>query len=319
MAHRPRWIDLRVGLVSTAVLVAVATAILVFGRVGTLHGKTFKLYVTTNVARGVIRGTEVWLDGQKVGLVHSINFRPAGVSANERLVLVLDVMERARGHVRMDSHIQVRSGGTLVGDQVVYLTTGTSNSPEVSAGDTVRAGRQNDTEGMSGDAALAARDFPPILENVKLIAAQLKSAEGTLGAFGLDNGGSALRRVAKKTNRLLEHLSDSTGSVGAFMGAVPDFQRRATLAMARFDSIRALLASDDRSLGRFRRDSTLVRDVQHVRAELLSAQRAASSTQGTVGRLRTDSSLVVGVHAAVASLDSLFADMKQHPLHYIAF
>jgi hypothetical protein len=45
----------------------------------------------------------------------------------------------------------------------------------------------------------------------------------------------------------------------------------------------------------------------------------ASSPDGTVGRLRTDSALTQAVHADLASLDSLMADIKKHPLRYIAF
>ena len=70
--------------------------ILIFGRVGTLHGKKFRLYVTSDAARGLIKGSEVWLDGQRVGLVKSIAFgRPR--RPKERLVLALDVLDFERG------------------------------------------------------------------------------------------------------------------------------------------------------------------------------------------------------------------------------
>jgi hypothetical protein len=89
--------------------------------------------------------------------------------------------------------------------------------------------------------------------------------------------------------------------------------------MSQADSIRALLTSNEHSLGRFRRDSTLKREITRIRDELRDVQRLADSPDGTIGRFRTDSSVVRGVHRSLAALDSLFADIKKHPLRYVAF
>ena len=56
MPRRPSWKELRTGLIALAGLVVVALGILVFARVGALHGRTFRLYARTPNARGVIRG-----------------------------------------------------------------------------------------------------------------------------------------------------------------------------------------------------------------------------------------------------------------------
>jgi ABC-type transporter Mla subunit MlaD len=319
MSHHPRWIDLRTGLVSAAVVLAAAVLVLVFGRVGSLHGKTFRLYATTQAARGVIRGTEVWLDGKKVGLVRSVNFRSPAVSPGERLVLTMDLLDNVRTHVRFDSRVQVRGGGTLIGDQVVYLTSGTARMREVANGDTIHAAEQTDLEVLTSEAALAARDFPPILQNVKLLAAQLRSTEGTLGAFTLGQHTAALDRVEARTDRVLARLSNGNGTFALAMSSQSALRARAELAMAELDSVRALLASNDHSLGRFRRDSTLVRDLRRIHEDLDAARQLADSGRGTAARLQADSALVLGVHRDLIALDSLFADLKQHPLRYIAF
>jgi hypothetical protein len=89
--------------------------------------------------------------------------------------------------------------------------------------------------------------------------------------------------------------------------------------MAEVDSLRALIGSSQHSLGRFRRDSSLVREISRLRAELQEIQQLAASPTGTIGRLRGDSAVVRNIHRDLASLDSLFADIKKHPLRYIAF
>jgi ABC-type transporter Mla subunit MlaD len=319
MAHQTRWKDLSIGLVSAVGIVTVAALILIFGRVGTLHGKTFDLYVTTDAARGVIRGTEVWLDGQRVGLVRDVVFRSPSVPRRERLVLTLSMLAEAQAHIRVDTRAQVRPGATLIGDQVVYIASGTSRERLVADGDTIRSAEQADLEAMSSDFSIASREFPAIIENVKLLTAQLHSAEGTIGAFGL-GGGSEITRLRAKTARLMDRLSDSSSALGLALANGPGLiHERATRAMAQVDSVRALLASDQHSLGRFRRDSTLVRDIAQLRIEMQRIQELANSPDGTIGRLRADSAITRGVHRDLVALDSLFADIKKHPLRYIAF
>jgi hypothetical protein len=221
--------------------------------------------------------------------------------------------------VRFDTRVQVRGGGTLIGDQVVYLTTGSARTPEVANGDTIHAAEQTDLEALSSEAAMAARNFPPILQNVKLLAAQLRSTEGTLGAFTLGQNAAALDRVVARTDRVLASLSNGNGTFARAMSSQSALRARAQLAMAQLDSVRTLLASNDHSLGRFRRDSTLVGDLRRIREALDAARQLADSGRGTMARMHADSALVLGVHRDLVSLDSLFADLKQHPLRYIAF
>jgi phospholipid/cholesterol/gamma-HCH transport system substrate-binding protein len=317
--HRTRWIDLKIGLLAAIVVVAVSLGILVFGRVGSLHGKKFALYVTADAARGVIRGTEVWLEGQRVGTVSGIDFRAPTVPAKDRLVIRLSMLESARPHIRMDTRVQVRAGGSIIGDQVVYMSSGTARKRGVAPGDTIRAYEQSDFESVSSDFAVASKDFPGIIENVKLLSAQLQSVEGTIGAFGADAGGKEMARVHARATRLMSRLSNGRGTIPLALGRSDMLRARAQRAMSQADSIRTLVGSDRHSLGRFRRDSTLSRSVGAVRDELQRVQALASSPDGTVGRLRTDSALTQAVHADLASLDSLMADIKKHPLRYIAF
>jgi hypothetical protein len=318
MAHHSRWQDLRFGIITALVVSIGAILILVFGRVGVLHGKKFTLYVTTDAARGVIRGTEVWLDGQWVGVVKDVTFRPPSVSPNDRLVLVLQVLEDARPHIRQDTRVQIRGGTSIIGDQVVSLSSGTAKTRGVTDGDTIHAGEQTDLESMSSDAMLASKQLPAIMGNVKLLVAQLHTAEGTLGAFGLE-GGPQMERVRVKTGRLMNRFTGSGGTISLGFGGSGALRLQAQRVMAQADSIKLLVTSNQHSLGRFKRDSTLPREIGRIRDELREVQRLAESPNGTIGRLRTDSAIVLNVQRDLAAVDSLFADVKKHPLRYIAF
>jgi hypothetical protein len=117
----------------------------------------------------------------------------------------------------------------------------------------------------------------------------------------------------------MDQLTERRGSVRMAITGTASIRARATESLARVDSIRRLLASDAHSLGRFRRDSTLVREVGRIRTELAVVQQLAASPNGTIGRFRADSVIIRNVHRNLAAIDSLFADMKKHPLRYIVF
>jgi hypothetical protein len=319
MARTVRWRNLIVGMIASAGVVITAFVILVYGRVGLLHGRKFTVYVLTDAARGVIRGTEVWLDGQKVGVVKGVTFRSPDNPQSERLVLALSILESARSRVRRDSKIQVRSGANIIGDRVVYIASGTTKVPDLADGDTIHGAEQADLEEMTSDAALASRELPGIVENVKLLAAQLETASGTLGALGIERGGPETMQLRIKTARVMARLSESHGTFGRAFHEHEDLMGRASQVMARVDSIKALVTSDQHSLGRFRRDSTLTIEIRRARADLAEVQRLASEPNGTIGRARADSIIIRNVHKSLAQVDSLFADVKKHPLRYIAF
>lgn len=320
MARRLSWSDVRGGALAVVVLVVLAGAIIKYSRLGTLHGDTFELYALVGEARGLLRGSEVWLSGQKIGKVIAIEFRsPSLADTNARLELRMQILERFRANLHRDAIAQIRPGGSIVGQPVVYLTPGTLSDVAIEPGDTVKAERQSDAETAAGTFAVASKEFPAIIGNVKVLAAQLQGTKGTAGAFLNAPGGPGLPGLsATKANmdRLANRLHGG-GTVGRFMqGGVTD---RAARVMARADSVRALLASPNTSFGRFRKDSSLLAEVGDIRNELTLVRAMVTSTDGTVGRALRDSAITDALADAERQMALLIADIKKHPLRYLVF
>jgi ABC-type transporter Mla subunit MlaD len=318
MPRRLRWSQLRFGLVCFAAVVILAALILTFGRVGSLRGKTFTLFVRTEEARGVIRGTEVWLNGQRVGLVRNVGFQPLTSTSRDRVVLRLAVLDRAREQIRADSRTQIRSGGSLISSPVVYLHSGTTRARELSDGDTLHSEPSIDVETAGSKAAGAAREIPAILANIRVLSSQLKTVESPFGALR----GDVMPRVSMvrlNASRLVDRLSSSAGIIGLAFSDTSEIARRAQHALAGVDSLREFLASAQGSFGRFRRDSTLLHEIAQLRDEMSVLRALATNTSGTVGRFRADSAYRQSLNSAFQQLDSLFVDLRKHPLRYIAF
>ncbi|HEY7232553.1 MAG TPA: MlaD family protein [Gemmatimonadaceae bacterium] len=319
MPRRTSWRELVFGLIVLAVITGAALVVIIFARVGTLHGKTFRLFALTGEARGIIRSSEVWLGGQRVGVVKDLRFLPPSAADSNRLLIVMDVLTSASREIRLNSTAQVRSGGTLLGAPVVYLSIGTTATRGVRPGDTVRALPQPDLETVTSEFAIASRQFPEIINNVKLLDQQLHGVEGSLGAFAIEGGDAPLTRLQARAARVAARFSEPGGAVGLALSDHASLLHRARRAMARADSVRALVTGARNSYGRFRRDTTLFREVDDIRNELDIVRARLASPSGALGRARVDSALLQAVAKTRSEMTLIIADMRRRPLRYVHF
>ena len=319
MARRLSWFDVRGGLVASIAIAIAVFAILTFMRVGALHGDTFPMFALVGEARGVTKGSEVWLNGQKIGLITGIRFlRPATADSASRIEIAMEVLEEHRRALRRDAVAQIRAGGSIIGPPVVYISPGTPRGAPLQPGDTVRTLIQSDVEGATAQFGAAAKEFPVIMSNVKVLRSQLQSSQGTVGALMNGPGMGELQRARIQTTRLMSRLGGGSG--GGSIGPIMDgrLTSRAGRVMARVDSVRALVASPATSLGRFRRDSTLLAEVDDIRNELTLVQASLTEPRGTIGRARTDSTLTIALGQARREMTLLFADIKKNPRRYLS-
>jgi ABC-type transporter Mla subunit MlaD len=320
MPRRASWKELRTGLIALAGLVIVALGILVFARVGALHGRTFRLYARTQNARGVIRGTEVWLAGQKVGIVKDVEFLPVSVPRRERVLIVMQILEHARSQIRRDSRTDLRAGGTMIGQPVVYISVGTATAADVVTDDTLNAQPQTDYEAKASELAVASRAFPDIIANFKLLGTQLSGVEGTLGSLGLERNGAALAEAGARLTRLNARLAASDGEEGTVSLALREgsaVRERVDVLRARADSVSQLVASTRRSYGRFRKDSTLVKEIADIRDEIDILRSRVDRRGGALALVRGDSTLVQGLAETRRQMQRLLTDLKHRPFRYI--
>ena len=320
MARRLVWADVRGGLVALLVLVALSLATLKYARVGALHGDRIRLYARAGEARGIMKGTEVWLLGQKVGLVTDIQFQSPTVSdTTGRLLIAMEVQKHYTDAIRRDAVAQFRPGGSLIGAVVVYLSSGSSSTPAIREGDTIRTSPQADVEGATARFGAAGKELPAILGNVRALRAELQATQGTAGALLHEETAATgqLKSTGAQLARLRVRVGEARGSVSRLMDG--SLGARVSTVLARVDSVRTLLASPDGSLGRFRKDSTLVKDISDIQKELARVSASLSESQGTAGRVLHDSAVFSALGDVQREMGLLVADMKKHPLRYNPF
>jgi phospholipid/cholesterol/gamma-HCH transport system substrate-binding protein len=305
------------GLIIAAVLAALIVGVLVFARVGKLHGDTYRLLILTDAARGVIKGTEVWLAGQKVGLVAAIRFVPPGRDTLARLAIELELLKKAQDLIREDSFGQIRSGGSLIGAPVVYITPGTSSTRALTNGDTIAAKPQVDAEGLTSAVALAGRELPIVIREAKQVRDDMRRATSRLSELQ-DNGGVSVEIVGSRAAGITRRATKGEGVVPRLMRERAVTARVAN-AMRSVDTIRSLLASDTSSLGRFKRDSTLLRQISSVRDEVSILRVLTSQSRGTAGRVVNDKAVSNALASIEKELTLTIDDIKRDPARYVRF
>jgi len=309
MPRQLGWSDLRGGIIAAAAVVAVILATLFFARVGALHGKKVTLYVLADDATGVIKGTAVWLAGKHSGTVKDVSFRTPGVDTVGRILVTTEFLLSDLPHVRRDSWAQVQAGGKLLGTPVIYVAPGSAAFPALREGDTIRTRPKPKVLDVAAQAKGAMPAFRELMTEVSALNTQLSRPTGTIGAYraegmpALGDVGAGMSSIAGKTTR-------GDGTIG--LATRGGLMERASRVMAAADSLMAFASSGEGSVGRFRRDSTLMTTAKGITAELDSL-RARSKFFGS------DSSLTLALARRRALTASLIQDVKKNPTRYIQF
>ncbi|MEO6863972.1 MAG: MlaD family protein [Gemmatimonadaceae bacterium] len=314
MPRADHWSQLKVGILVFIGIVAAVVAVMTFARIGALHGNTTRLYMVTDMASGVLDGTEVRLAGQKVGLVRSVELRPPSSDTSERVLIAMDVLNPYLKYIRRNSDVQIRPGGRLIGSPVVYIGMGTSHAPGLDSGDTLRAKSQLEARSGISDASSLGDSVTGIAATVTEVKSEFDTTiHDVVGLTKLS------QRQAEAVHMALDNFSDralaSRGSIARILRDSARLRAQATRVSALADSIGAA-ANGTGEIGRFRRDSTLVLQARRTMASVADLRaRVARYTGGSAD----GTALAKQLDRANAQLDSVVQDAKRHPLRYIAF
>jgi ABC-type transporter Mla subunit MlaD len=316
MPRHLHWSELTGGIIATAVIVGLVVVIFLFARVGGLYGKKVTLYVLTDDATAVLSGTEVWLGGKKAGLVKDVTFRPPSPDTMERVVIKTEILQEGLSNVRRDSYASIRPGDTMIGAVVVYISPGTLASPQLHEGDTVHVQHHSRIGNLTKDVGRIGPAFSELASQVQELNTKISRPAGTLGNARM-RGIARLPDVSARMSRIAAKSTSGHGTIA--LAARTDLTGRASRVMAAADSIRTLMSSNKGSLGRFRRDSTLVTKASGVLAEVDTLRSLLADPLGSIAAAHSDSVLSRELARTHSLLDSLIKDARKRRGRYINF
>lgn len=296
------WRQLVPGMTIIGTVVAAAAAVLVFARVGSLHGDKYRLYVLADEARGVIEGTEVWLVGQKVGVVDGVEFRPVTADTLGRLAVALDILTRYQSAIRGDSRAEFRNGSTPIGATIVSISTGSADSPMLEANDTLPRAPQIDPDSVRAALSSAASQIPDLLDDAERLIAGFRRALGPTRGDSV----ATLSTIAARADRLARHLESGTGTL-PLLASDTAMQQRVRRIVSNAGAL--LRAADSGStLSHLVNDSALGRKLADVHREIGVIRTQLEEERGTAGRLAHDHALLRQLRLLETRLSALAGD-----------
>ena len=309
----PSWRKLTGGIIALVVIMGGALAIIAFARVGSLRGDTYTAYISAEQANGIFKGTEVWLQGQKVGVVKDVDFLPTDSSV--KTVLEVEVMSQYKEFIRQDSRVEFKPGGTYVGAQVVALRIGSQKAPVLDAGDTLTRVSVIDPDLRSNELTAAGQDIPEIVSSLRAIGSDLSKTQTQLGS--LTDRSSRLSMVMTQVSEIQKR---NVGKKGTFSLLLRDraLADRAQLAIVRADSL-LRFTREKGTINRFAADSSLRLALAHTRAELDSVRIRIAREDGAAGRFLGDDALRKDLEELSNQIARILADFGKRPERYSPF
>jgi hypothetical protein len=311
----PPWRKLTGGIIALVAIVGCALAIIAFARVGSLRGDTYRAYIVADEANGILKGTQVWLQGQRVGVVKNVGFRESLGDTAVQTVLEVEVLSEYKQYIRKDSPVEFKPGGTYLGAQVVALRIGSHSAPVLEEGDTLTRVSVIDPEERSNELTAAGQDFPEIVSSLRAIGSDLSKTQTQLGNLGEHASGLKL---------VMTHIAQFQNRNGGRKGTLTllsrdnALARSARLVITRADSL-LRITKEPGALNRLKGDTALRQALAGTRAQLDSVRLRISREDGAAGRFMSDNALERDLQDISEQIARTLANFAKRPERYSPF
>ena len=206
--------------VLVGLFVLIGIVILVLG-IMTLGGQQKKFVKAIHVKAvfddigGLQPGNNIWFSGVKIGTVRKINF-----FGDSQVEVELSVEEKVVEFIRKNSKATISSDG-LIGNKIIVIYGGTTDSPPVEEGDLLEAIMPLDTDKMMETLQENNKNLVEITEDLKVLTGKLAAGEGIVGAVMTDPVLAQnfrtiltnLERASVNSNKMIADLNDFSGKL----------------------------------------------------------------------------------------------------------
>ncbi|MCH5220968.1 MAG: MCE family protein [Muribaculaceae bacterium] len=283
------------------VFIVVALVILFFG-INFLKGiNLFKaanyFYATYDNVEGLAQSAPVTLNGYKIGLIREINY-----NYNNPGHITVELSIDKKLHLPKGSTAVVVSD--ILGTSSIALSLGNAADGYHAIGDTIASANN---PGMM--AALSDNLMPA----VNAIFPKIDTLLTSLNAIAAD---PAIPASVKRLDNITSELEGSLHALRNTLAALSPITQDLKSITTNVDTITGNLSQVSTTINDANIDSLLF-DLRSTVANLESLTAQLNSPDSSIGKLTHDPALYDNINSTVASLDSLFVDIKQNPKRYI--
>ena len=180
--------------------------------VGNLH-ETFKkkmeIVALFNDVNGLKIGNNVWFSGVKIGTVSALNFQ-----GESHVKVNMKIETKSQIYIRKNAYVKISSDG-FIGNKILIIYGGTSNSGQIEEGDTLMVEQTFSTEEMINTLQENNKNFLAISSDFKIISKKLANGEGTIGKLlnddavydNINAATASLQNASLKAQELISSLA----------------------------------------------------------------------------------------------------------------
>ncbi|GAB2810220.1 MlaD family protein [Ferruginibacter profundus] len=139
--------------------------------------KTFTIHAVFNDVGGLIKGSNIWFSGVKVGTVKSINF-----VNNSQVEVTMSIEKDIQSHIRKNAMAKIGSDG-LIGNKIVIIYGGDSTVPQVEKDDFLTMEKGPGTDDMMATLQANNKNLLAITSDFKSISKKIDSGTGLLATL----------------------------------------------------------------------------------------------------------------------------------------
>lgn len=294
-----------------AILAALlGSAFLILALDDLLQGRreTFRVVGIFTEAAGVQSGTPVWVAGREVGEVVGVSFVPPTPTRIGVIALDLRIPTEHRSLLRGDSEIRLGPPQPLA-PPVVRIAPGSAGVPALDPGDTLWARDEDLLRPLQARVPTLRQEADTLVDRLGALFGRVEHRRRRLDPLLTRS-----EALGQEIRMLESHLSE--GAAGAALrreGLAAEIRRlREQVASLRAEIRLPLPGSDaDPAWAEARR--SLEESAAEARAAFQRVDSLAGSAGGTLGRFRADGAIAREIAATREALDSLVAELRAAP------
>ena len=170
-----------VGLFVFIGLILLVACVLIIGNLHETFKKKIEVVSLFDDVSGLQVGNNIWFSGVKIGTVSSLKFY-----ADRKVKVLMKVEDKAVPYIHEDAFVKLSTDG-LIGNKILVIYGGTSRSPQINEGDTLRVEKTFSSDEMINTLQENNKNLLVITNDFKLITHKIASGEGTVGKLINDN------------------------------------------------------------------------------------------------------------------------------------
>lgn len=256
--------------------------------------KSFKSSVIGNAVfadvNGLAKGSNVWFEGVKIGIVKKVSFVTEGV------LVSFSIEEDVRQKIRKDTKVKLSSDG-LIGNKILVLYGGSAASPEIESGNVLAVENGIGTEQIMATLQSNNDNLLAITNNLKLVTKNLADGKGTMGKLLNDPA------IANSLETTMASLNKAGGNAQVLTGNMAEFSKK--------------LNNKGYFLNDIATDTTIVASLKQTAAQLnamsQSASKAVENLNASTSKLNSDKSpagVLLNDEAAAANIKNTLANLQ---------